>query len=177
MNKKAIITAFNKHGVIGVDGKLPWHLPEDLKWFRKITMGGIVVMGRKTWESINKPLPGREIFIVSNTISVDIPSITVVRNIDEAMGYAELVNRNLFFVGGYGIFKEALPLIDTLYISHIDCPQIDNSFKSNLTEIKSGCIYFPEFNLWKSWTVKNIWNYSTHRSIEYVKIPHMRSIV
>jgi dihydrofolate reductase len=108
---KAIV-AMSLNRAIGKDNKLPWHLPEDLKWFKKLTTGNVIIMGRKTWESIGKPLPNRESIVVSRT---DIPGIRTVRSLNEINPTAD--SREYFIIGGAQLFREALPLCSDLYLT------------------------------------------------------------
>lgn len=108
---KAIV-AMSLNRAIGKDNKLPWHLPEDLKWFKKLTTGHVIIMGRKTWESIGKPLPNRETIVVSRT---DIPGIRTVRHLSEVNPSAD--SRDYFIIGGAQLFREALPLCSDLFLT------------------------------------------------------------
>ena len=108
---KAIV-AMSLNRAIGKDNKLPWHLPEDLKWFKKLTTGNVIIMGRKTWESIGKPLPNRESVVVSRT---DIPGVRTVRTLSEINPNADA--REYFIIGGAQLFREALPLCSDLYLT------------------------------------------------------------
>jgi len=108
---KAIV-AMSLNRAIGKDNKLPWHLPEDLKWFKKLTTGNVIIMGRKTWESIGKPLPNRESIVVSRT---DIPGVRTVRTLSEINPNADA--REYFIIGGAQLFREALPLCSDLYLT------------------------------------------------------------
>lgn len=108
---KAIV-AMSLNRAIGKDNKLPWHLPEDLKWFKKLTTGNVIIMGRKTWESIGKPLPNRESIVVSRT---DIPGIRTVRSLSEINPNAD--SRDYFIIGGAQLFRNALPLCSDLYLT------------------------------------------------------------
>jgi dihydrofolate reductase len=108
---KAIV-AMSLNRAIGKDNKLPWHLPEDLKWFKKLTTGNVIIMGRKTWESIGKPLPNRESIVVSRT---DIPGVRTVRRLHEIDPEAD--PREYFIIGGAQLFKEALPVCSDLYLT------------------------------------------------------------
>lgn len=108
---KAIV-AMSLNRAIGKDNKLPWHLPEDLKWFKKLTTGQVIIMGRKTWESIGKPLPNRESIVVSRN---DIPGVRTVRNLKEIDPNAD--GRDYFVIGGAQLFQEALPLCSDLFVT------------------------------------------------------------
>ena len=110
---KAIV-AMSLNRAIGKDNKLPWHLPEDLKWFKKLTTGHVIIMGRKTWESIGKPLPNRETVVVSRT---DVPGIRTVRNLGEIDPNADA--REYFIIGGAHLFAEGLPLCSDIFLTLI----------------------------------------------------------
>jgi dihydrofolate reductase len=108
---KAIV-AMSLNRAIGKENKLPWHLPEDLKWFKKLTTGHVIIMGRKTWESIGKPLPNRESIVVSRA---DIPGVRTVRSLAEIN--PENDPRDYFVIGGAQLFQEALPLCSDLFLT------------------------------------------------------------
>jgi dihydrofolate reductase len=108
---KAIV-AMSLNRAIGKDNKLPWHLPEDLKWFKKLTSGHVIIMGRKTWDSIGKPLPNRESIVVSRT---DVPGIRTVRSLTEIDPATD--PRDYFVIGGAQLFQEALPLCSDLFLT------------------------------------------------------------
>ena len=108
---------------IGKDGKIPWHCKNDLKWFKETTMGHPVIMGRKTYESIGKPLVGRHNIIVSRTIEIDGPNCTTVTSLEDAIEIAK--NRNegdVFIIGGESIYKEAIEkdLVDFAYVDFLN---------------------------------------------------------
>ena len=108
---KAIV-AMSRNRAIGKDNKLPWHLPEDLKWFKKLTTGHVIIMGRKTWESIGKPLPNRESIVVSRT---DIPGVRTIRSLNEINPSDD--PRDYFIIGGAQLFRDTLPLCSDLYLT------------------------------------------------------------
>lgn len=110
---KAIV-AMSSNRAIGKDGGLPWHLPEDLKWFKKITMGHPIVMGRKTAESIGRPLPGRENIIVSRSLIETPEGFTLAGDPDEIHTEIEP-----FVIGGAEIFESMKPKIDELFLTYI----------------------------------------------------------
>ena len=111
---KAIVAMSLNRG-IGKENKLPWHLPEDLKWFKKLTTGNVIIMGRKTWESIGKPLPNRESIVVSRGPAVTVPGVRTVRSLAEINPAAD--SRDYFIIGGAQLFQEALPLCSDLYLT------------------------------------------------------------
>ena len=110
---KAIV-AMSLNRVIGKDNKLPWHLPEDLRWFKKLTTGNVVIMGRKTWDSIGKPLPNRENIVLSHSADA-IPGARVIRSLSELQ--AEGDPRDYFIIGGAQIFRSYLPLCSDIYLT------------------------------------------------------------
>lgn len=125
-----IIVAVSKNGVIGGDNSLIWHLPNDLKRFKQITSGSCVVMGRKTYESIGKPLPNRRNIIISRDSNLFIDGCEVVNSIEESL---MLTNNDCFFIGGGEIYKQVLPITDIIYLTKVE-------------EIFKGDTYFSELN-------------------------------
>jgi dihydrofolate reductase len=101
-----IVAAVSFNGVIGVDGKLPWNYPEDMKHFRETTANSTVIMGRKTYESIGKPLPGRDNFIISSTLQ-ETPGIKVFKDIPAAL-LAHNTAKDAWFIGGESIYEEGM---------------------------------------------------------------------
>src|SRR5438046_1174600 len=100
--------------VIGNGNKIPWHLPDDFKWFKQMTTGQIVVMGRKTFESIGKPLPNRETIVVSRS-ATSIPGVRVVSSLEQINPAAE--SRDVFICGGAQIYEQTLPRCSDLYLT------------------------------------------------------------
>src|SRR5262245_41471215 len=116
----SIIVAVAENGVIGRDGTLPWHLPDDLKRFRQLTMGHAVVMGRKTWESIGRPLPGRQMIVVTRQADYHPHGVHVAASLDDALQTARAAGDDeAFVIGGAEIYRHALPLADRLYLTRI----------------------------------------------------------
>jgi dihydrofolate reductase len=107
-----------KNRVIGKDGRLPWHLPEDLKRFKQLTMGHHIVMGRKTWESIGRLLPGRHHVIVSRTPGYSVPGATVAGSIAAAFAACG-EDSEIFVIGGGEIYALALPAADRILLTEI----------------------------------------------------------
>ncbi len=105
-----------KNKVIGNKGQIPWHLPEDFKWFKRTTMNHILVMGRKTYDSIGRPLPGRETFVLSRT-NTEIPGVQVIRNLSDLDCLK--TEKTVWIAGGGEIYQQMLPLCDELYLSRI----------------------------------------------------------
>jgi dihydrofolate reductase len=131
----AIIAAMAANRVIGKEGKLPWHLPEDLKRFRELTTGYPVIMGRKTHESIlsflGKPLPNRRSIVITRTANYSASGCEVVSSLADGMGLIQ--GQQAFVIGGADIYAQALPLVDSLFLTEIDA-----SFQ--------GDAWFPEFD-------------------------------
>ncbi|MCH1626378.1 dihydrofolate reductase [Ferdinandcohnia quinoae] len=134
----SLLFAMDINRVIGKNNDLPWHLPADLAYFKKITMGHPIIMGRKTYESIGKPLPGRENIIITRDKEYQIDGCTVFHSIDEIVKMDNTVNQELFVIGGSEIFKGILPYSNRLYITEIN-------------EEFEGDTFFPEIqmNEWK----------------------------
>ena len=119
--KKSVIVAIGNNREIGLDNKLLWHLPEDLKMFKKHTMNCPIIMGRKTFESIGRPLPGRENVIITRNKNLQIEGCTVVHSLSEAFSIcADKEANEAFVIGGGEIYKEALSVCDRLYLSQVD---------------------------------------------------------
>jgi dihydrofolate reductase len=112
---KAIV-AMAENRVIGNAGAIPWHLPDDFKFFKATTMGHAILMGRKTYESIGKPLPGRENIVLSRTMP-DRPGVTVLRSLDELKEPTD--GRDLFVIGGEEIYRLLLPRVQELYVTMV----------------------------------------------------------
>jgi dihydrofolate reductase len=113
-----LVAAVAANGVIGADGKLPWRLPEDLKHFKALTLGHPVIMGRKTWESLGKPLPGRENIVVTRAAGYDAPGASVASSLDGALALCA-GEPTAFVIGGGELYAEALPVADGLVLTEI----------------------------------------------------------
>lgn len=114
----SIVVALDERNAIGHAGALPWRLPEDLKRFKALTLGKPVVMGRKTWDSIGKPLPGRHNIVVTRRRGLELPGATVVPSLDEALRVAGDVPE-VCIIGGAEIYRLALPLTDVLHVTRV----------------------------------------------------------
>ncbi|KMY50492.1 dihydrofolate reductase [Peribacillus loiseleuriae] len=135
--------AMDDNRLIGKDNTLPWYLPADLQYFKKVTMGHPILMGRKTYESIGKPLPGRENIILTRNTDYQQEGITVISDMKEAVAYADALDAEVFVIGGAEIFQQLLSDCKRLYIT-----QIHHSFE--------GDTYFPELNMSKWQTVSRM---------------------
>ena len=113
----ALIVAVSDNGVIGRDGDLPWRLSADLRRFKALTMGHHLIMGRRTWDSIGRPLPGRTTVVLTRDPDWDPPpGVRVARSFTEALDIARDDDRP-FVVGGAEVYRTALPFVDTLYVT------------------------------------------------------------
>lgn len=115
----SIIAAMTKQGVIGIHNRLPWHLPADLKHFKELTLGKPIVMGRKTFHSIGKALPGRENIVLTRDKDFRAPAIGVVHSVEEVL-MLNNPNTELMVIGGDEIYKQFLPHTEKLYLTIVD---------------------------------------------------------
>jgi dihydrofolate reductase len=136
VSKLSIIVAMSSNRVIGVNNTLPWHLSEDLKHFKFLTVGHTIIMGRKTYDSIGRALPNRRNIVISRNIEISCEGAEVVHSIEDAFSISKN-DGEVFVIGGSNIYEQALHLVDHLYITEIK--------KSFL-----GDAFFPEIN-------KSIW--------------------
>lgn len=158
--KISIIVAFaGKKRVIGKKGGLPWYIPDELKRFKQITMGHPIIMGRKTHESIGKPLPGRTNIVVTHDPQYQSADCIVTHSLEEALRqvYTERSRSaqghdEIFVIGGGELYKQALPLADKLYLTYID------------KEIE-GDVFFPDYAEFKKIIHKSEWQY--HKDLRY----------
>ncbi len=132
MSKLSIIVAMSSNCVIGVNNTLPWHLSEDLKYFKSLTTGHTIIMGRKTYESIGRPLPLRRNIVISRNTETSYDGVEVVHSIEAAISISKN-DGEVFIIGGSNIYKQALDLVDHLYVTAI---------KKNFL----GDAFFPEIN-------------------------------
>lgn len=123
-----LIVAMAKNRVIGMANKMPWHLPADFAWFKRHTLGYPVIMGRKTFESIGKPLPGRRNLVISRNPDWHSEGCEVSGSLAEALDKCK-DNESVFLIGGATLYTEALPLVDTIYLTEVDAsPEGDTWF-------------------------------------------------
>ncbi|WP_440889647.1 type 3 dihydrofolate reductase [Vibrio sp. WZ-1] len=115
----SMIAAMADNRIIGKDNQMPWHLPADFAWFKRCTMGKPVVMGRKTYESIGRPLPGRLNIVISRDASLSIEGVTTVTSIEQALDVAGDIEE-VMIIGGGAIYSACLPMANKLYITHIE---------------------------------------------------------
>lgn len=136
--KLSLIVAMAQNRVIGINNNLPWHLSEDLKYFKRVTMGKAIIMGRKTYESIGKPLPGRTNIVVTRNEDYIADGIKVVHSLDEAIKLSENIaliddSEEAMVIGGAELYQQALVKADRIYLTEVHA------------EVQ-GDAYFPEFN-------------------------------
>ena len=139
--RRSLVVAMARNRVIGRDNALPWRLPADLAHFRKVTMGHPIVMGRRTYESIGKPLPGRKNIVVTRNRAFQAPGCTVVPSLEaawEAAGDADEV----CVIGGTSLFEETLPIADVIHLTEVEADV-------------PGDTYFPPFDR-GAWREKEI---------------------
>jgi dihydrofolate reductase len=129
---RSLVVAMARNRVIGSDNRLPWRLPADLAYFKEVTMGHPVIMGRRTFESIGKALPGRLNIVVSRNPQYRAPGCTVVESL-EAAWRAAADAAEAFVIGGTSLFAEALPLADRIHLTEVDADV-------------PGDTWFPEFD-------------------------------
>ena len=133
----SLIVAVAKNGVIGREGGLPWHLSADLQNIKKLTMGHSIIMRRKTFESIGRPLPGRQSIVITRNSDLTFDGCEVGASLDEAVAIARRHSEQAFIIGGCQIYELALPRVDRLYwtqvFAHVD-----------------GVVCFPEID-WNGW--------------------------
>jgi dihydrofolate reductase len=116
----AIVVAIGRNNVIGASGKLPWDLPEDRRYFRSVTTGHAVILGRRTYEEIGKPLPNRRNIVISRTPGFAPPGCEVATSLDAAIALARTSDAEPRVVGGAGIFREALALATKIFLTEVD---------------------------------------------------------
>ena len=124
----AIVAIIGKNGVIGSDGQVPWKISEDMRRFRKLTLGNTVVMGRTTFESIGKPLEGRENVIITRNTDYQAEGCKVSHSIEEA-----LVGESIFVIGGGEVYEQTIVIADKMYLTFVD-------------DAPQGDVFFPEYD-------------------------------
>lgn len=127
-----LIVARSKNNVIGKNGEIPWKIKGEQKQFRELTTGNVVIMGRKSYEEIGHPLPNRKNIVISKTQNYSDTNLITVSSLHEAIKLGE--GKDIYIAGGYGLFKEAIPLVDKMYITEVDM------------FIDEGDVLFPDFN-------------------------------
>jgi dihydrofolate reductase len=134
----SLVVAMDRQQAIGRDGGLPWHLPADLRHFKAITLGKPIIMGRRTHESIGRPLPGRANIVVSRLPDFQAQGCEVVGCLDEALSAASQA-RECMVIGGAGLYRHALPIAERIYLTRVHADVV-------------GDVYFPEL-AWDQWNL------------------------
>ena len=144
------VVAASENNVIGRNNTMPWHLPDDLKFFKKMTLGGPVIMGKNTWVSIGaKPLPKRPNIVVSTTMPEDTPGAIVVHSFEAAIAYIkehvsfEGTEEKVSLIGGGQLYRQVLDQCDEIYMTRVH------------TEMEGGTVFFPEIRNNPNW--KKVW--------------------
>ncbi|MGC9402252.1 type 3 dihydrofolate reductase [Vibrio genomosp. F10 str. 9ZC157] len=136
----SMIAAMADDRVIGKDNQMPWHLPADFAWFKRCTLGKPVIMGRKTYDSIGRPLPGRQNIVISRDESLSIEGVLTVTSIDEALKQAGDVDE-VMIIGGGAIYSACLPMATKLYVTFIDAKiEGDTQFPSWGSDFEEGYV-------------------------------------
>lgn len=151
--KISMIAAMANNRVIGKDNDMPWHMPADLQHFKKVTLGKPVIMGRKTLESIGRPLPGRKNIVISRSNEILFEGVEIANSPEQAIEIAGDVDE-VMIIGGGHIYNHFLALADTLYLTHIDL---------NV----EGDTCFPDYNSIAKWTIIEEDNHQADESNPY----------
>lgn len=150
----SVIVAMDEERGIGVDNGLPWHLSQDLKHFKRITMGHHLIMGRKTYQSIGKPLPGRTMIVLTRNPDYEAEGCMVVHSLSDAYEYAELRGEDeVFVIGGASVFEQALDDADRLYLTRVHTRSVSDT-------------YFPDFDL-SSWELISQTRYEQNKNNDH----------
>ncbi len=159
--KISIIVAMAKNRTIGVNNTLPWRCPEDLKHFKALTMGHHMIMGRKTFDSIGKPLPGRTTVVVTRDAKLKIDGCLIAHSLQDAIN-ACANETEIFIVGGADIYAQSLRLADTLYLTEIQQDAL-------------GDAHFPQFEM-KDWqeTAREVRSQETPQPLRYHFVTYRR---
>lgn len=129
MSEIALIVGMGNNRVIGKDNQIPWHLSADLQYFKKTTLGKPVVMGRRTYESIGKPLPGRHNIVITRNQQWAVDGVSVAHSLDDALQLAaDEKPSEMMIIGGSHLYTEALPRAQRLYVTHVDIDVAGDTF-------------------------------------------------
>lgn len=135
----AMVAAMAANRVIGLDNQMPWHLPADLKHFKAVTLGKPVIMGRKTFESIGRPLPGRRNIVISRQVAPQGSAVEWVNSVEQALALLANVPE-VMIIGGAEIYRQCLPLATRLYLTEIDLET-------------AGDAWFPDYRAVANWQI------------------------
>ena len=161
MSKLSIIVAMARNRTIGVNNTLPWRCPEDLKHFKTLTMGHHMIMGRMTFDSIGKPLPGRTTVVVTRNTDLEIAGCVIAHSLNDAIA-ACAGDEEIFIVGGAELYRQAVSVADTLYFTEIQ-------------QDVEGDAHFPEFD-YSAWreTSREVRSQETPQQLEYHFVTYSR---
>ena len=149
-----IIVAVARNGVIGREGTLPWRLPRDLNYFKSVTLGKPIIMGRKTFESIGEPLPARDNFVISRNSNFQAEGVKTFLSLMPAIEHSQEVGATeVIIIGGAALYREALSFAQRLYVTEVH-------------ETIEGDVYFPPIKL-NNWVEKSRERYSADEHNEY----------
>ena len=165
--KLSIIVAAAKNGVIGRNNQLPWHLPQDLKYFKSVTLGKPVIMGRKTYESIGKPLPGRtNIVVTRNTDWLAADGLVVVNSFEQGLAEAQKVlgaaSDEVMVIGGADIYRVALGFADRIYLTCVDVAPEGDAFFAPLSKTE--------------WSLKSVTSGDSAASVRHEFLVYERAV-
>jgi len=125
----SLIVAASSNNAIGKNNQLLWHLPKDLKFFKNTTWGMVVVMGRKTFESVNKPLPGRKNIVITSQPGWNADDVWIAKDLADAIAQAKTTNCNeIFIIGGGEIYKQSMSIADKIYMTRVDAHMEADTF-------------------------------------------------
>jgi dihydrofolate reductase len=155
MDNLSIIVAMTYGRVIGKDGQIPWHIPEEFRHFREVTVGHTLIMGENTYKSIGHPLKRRNNIVVSPTMPPATKGIIVARNLESALEMGKTIGEPIFSAGGASIYRQTLPLAKHLYVSYVK-------------KDYEGDTFFPEFEL-DDYLVEEYKDYPEFTFMKYVK--------
>ncbi len=154
--ERVLCAAMTRRWVIGDKGRMPWHIPEELQLFRTLTWGHSLIMGRKTFEAIGRPLPGRRNVVLSRSLAPT-PGVLVCTRLEEALAVAAKGMRRLFFIGGADLYSQALSRADSLHISWI---RADYPGDTRFSDLEPG-----------AWQVVQVTEYRDFRHVVYRRRP------
>lgn len=162
MSKLALIVAMAKNRTIGINNTLPWRCPEDLQHFKAMTTGHHIIMGRKTFDSIGKPLPNRTTVVVTRNTDLQIAGCVMAHSLQQAIAACN-TDDEIFIVGGAELYAQALPLANKMYITEIQ-QDVD------------GDAHFPEFDtaIWRE-TAREIRHQETPQALDYHFVAYQRN--
>ena len=146
-----LIVARSKNNVIGKDGMIPWSIEGEQSQFKELTTNNTIIMGRKTYEDIGHPLPNRKNIVISRATNYD--DVVTVDSLEKAI---ELSEGNIYIIGGYNLFKEAIPMVDIMYITEVNL------------NIENGDVFFPDFDE-DEFDIKNLEETKNYKRLIYTR--------